>query len=232
MSANSAARRPLSPLVKVALSLAFVALVFIAAGTVRWTAFWVLLGFYVVTTGGWLLWLKRRDPGLLKERMTGAARPDVKRWDRTIIRVYTVLLSVMLIVAAMDAVRFRWSHVPRVAQGLALLVLFAAWSLVIWAFRVNAFLAEVVRIQTDRGHAVCTTGPYRIVRHPMYAAVILTILGVPVLLGSLYALILAGMIVVLFILRTALEDRMLQAELPGYAEYARAVRWKLVPKVW
>jgi len=232
MSASDSRVRPLSPVIKVVLSLAYIAVVFIAAGTFRWTAFWVLLGFYFATTGGWMLWLKRRDPGLLKERMTGGTRPDVKRWDKAIIRAYTVLLSVMLLVAPLDAVRFRWSRVPMGPRALALLALFAAWSLVMWAFRENAFLAEVVRIQTDRGHTVCTTGPYRIVRHPMYVAVILTIFGVPVLLGSLYALIPAGLIAALFVLRTALEDRTLQAELPGYAEYARAVRWKLVPGIW
>lgn len=179
-----------------------------------------------------MLWLKRRDPSLLKERMTGRARPDVKPWDKKIIRAYTILLSIMLVVAPLDAVRFRWSRVPFLPQALALLGLFAAWGLVIAAFRVNAFLAECVRIQSERGHTVCTTGPYRIVRHPMYVGVILTILGIPVLLGSLYAHVPAGLIAALFVLRTALEDRTLQAELPGYAEYARDVRWKLVPGVW
>ncbi len=224
--------RPLSPVIKVALSVVYIALLFAAAGTVHWTALWVLLGFYFLTTGGWMLWLKRRDPGLLKERMTGGTKPDIKGWDKAIIRTYSVLLAVMLLVAPLDAVRFRWSRVPLVFQGLALLGLFAAWSLVIWAFRVNAFLAEYVRIQSERGHAVCTTGPYRIVRHPMYVAVIVTILCVPVLLGSLYALIPAGLIAALFVLRTALEDRTLRAELEGYEEYARAVRWKLVPGIW
>jgi protein-S-isoprenylcysteine O-methyltransferase Ste14 len=118
------------------------------------------------------------------------------------------------------------------SRALALAGLFAAWALIMWVFRENAFLAEVVRIQTERGHTVCTSGPYRIVRHPMYVGVILTILCVPVLLGSLYALIPAGLIAALFILRTALEDRTLRAELPGYADYARTVRWKLVPGVW
>jgi len=216
----------------VVLGFGLVGLMFAAAGTFVWPALWVLLGFYFLTTGGWMLWLRRRDPGLLKERMTGRMRPDVKSWDRTIIRAYSALLSVMLLIAPLDAVRFRWSRVPLPAQGLALVAMLAAWSLVIWAFRENAFLAECVRIQTERGHTVCTTGPYRIVRHPMYAAVILTILCVPVLLGSLFALIPAGHIAALFVLRTALEDRTLQAELPGYADYARAVRWKLVPGIW
>jgi protein-S-isoprenylcysteine O-methyltransferase Ste14 len=224
--------RPLSAVIKVAVSAAYIALVFLAAGTVRWTALWVLLGFYFLTTGGWMLWLRRRDPGLLKERMTGGTKPGIKSWDRAIIRAYSVLLMAMLLLAPLDGVRFRWSRVPLVFQGLALLGLFAAWSLVIWAFRVNAFLAEYVRIQTERGHAVCTTGPYRFVRHPMYVAVIVTILLVPVLLGSLYALIPAGLIAALFVLRTALEDRTLRAELSGYEEYARTVRWRLVPGIW
>lgn len=232
MSASGSGGRPFSAVLKVVLSLAFVGVVFVAAGTVRWTAFWVLLGFYVATTGGWMLWLKRHDPGLLKERMSGGVRPDVKAWDKAIIRAYTVLLSIMLIVAPLDAVRFRWSRVPFLLQAVALLGLFAAWSLVMAAFRVNAFLAECVRIQSERGHTVCTTGPYRIVRHPMYVGVILTILCIPVLLGSLYALVPAVFIAALFVLRTGLEDRTLREELPGYAEYARGVRWKLVPGIW
>jgi len=231
---SSLERKPRSvvPALNVALGFAFVGLMFAAAGTFQWPAFWVLSAFYVLTTGGWMLWLKRRDPGLLKERMSGKNRPDVKAWDKKIIRVYTALLMAMLLVAPLDAVRFRWSRVPLGFQALALAGLFAAGSLVIWAFRENAFLSEIVRIQTERGHTVCTTGPYRIVRHPMYVGVILTILCVPVLLGSLYALIPAGLIAALFVLRTALEDRTLQAELPGYAEYARNARWKLVPGIW
>lgn len=221
-----------SSALNVALGLALVGLIFAAAGTLAWPALWVLLGFYFLTTGGWMVWLRRRDPALLKERMTARTKPDVKGWDRGIIRAYTALLTVLLLLAPLDAVRFRWSRVPLGARGLALLAMLAAWSLVIWAFRENAFLSECVRIQTERGHTVCTTGPYRIVRHPMYVAVILTILCIPILLGSFFALIPAGLIAALFVLRTALEDRTLQAELPGYADYARAVRWKLIPKVW
>jgi protein-S-isoprenylcysteine O-methyltransferase Ste14 len=218
--------------INVVLGFALVGFVFAAAGTFRWPAFWVLLGVYDGALIGLILWLKRRDPALLKERMAGATRSGIKAWDRKILRAYTALLAVMLIVAPLDAVRFRWSRVPRGIQGLALLGLLAAGGLLLWVFRENTFLAEYVRIQGERGHAVCTTGPYRIVRHPMYVGIIVTILSVPVMLGSLYALIPAGLIMGLFVLRTALEDRTLQQELPGYADYARSVRWKLIPKVW
>ena len=89
-----------------------------------------------------------------------------------------------------------------------------------------------MRIQTDRGHTVCTSGPYRIVRHPMYAAIIPIVLATPPVLGSLYGLIPAGLIGVLFVVRTALEDRTLRAELPGYEEYTARTRWRLLPGLW
>ena len=211
-------------------TVAFVVLIFAAAGTFDWPRLWFFLGFYAVTTSALMIWLKRRDPGLLKERMT--IRKDVKGWDKTIVRVYTVLLMVLYILIPLDAVRFRWSRVPPTLSWLAFAVIFLACIIVFWAFRENAFLSGFVRIQTDRGHTVCTTGPYCYVRHPMYLAVILSILGVPLFLGSLYSLIPAAFVVALFVLRTCLEDRTLQRELPGYAEYVARTRWKLVPGVW
>jgi len=96
----------------------------------------------------------------------------------------------------------------------------------------NAFLSTVVRIQAERGHYVVTTGPYAYVRHPMYAGMVLTFWGVPLLLGSWWALLPGSLNALLFVIRTALEDRTLQAELPGYADYVRKVRRRLVPGVW
>lgn len=217
-------------LIKVLLRLAFIGLIFVAAGTFDWPRLWFFLGFYAVTTSALVLWLKKRDPALLKERMT--VKKDVKGWDKTIIRIYTVVLMVMYIILPLDAVRFGWSRVPLWLAWLAFGGILLSWAIVLWAFRENAYLSAYVRIQTDRGHAVCTTGPYRFVRHPMYLAVILSILCVPLFLGSLYSLIPAGLVVGLFVLRTSLEDRTLRDELPGYADYAAKTRWKLVPKVW
>ena len=96
----------------------------------------------------------------------------------------------------------------------------------------NAFLSDVVRIQEDRGHTVCTTGPYRYVRHPMYVGVILIMICYPLSLGSLYTLIPAVIIVILFFIRTALEDKSLHEELTGYKDYAQNVRYRLIPGVW
>ena len=215
---------------KLVASIAFVGLIFVAAGTTAWPRLWFFLGFYMITISGLLLWLKRRDPGLLKERMT--VRKDVKSWDKTIIRIYSAILFLLLFLASLDAVRFRWSRVPAVLSWLAFAGILLAWVVIFWAFRENAFLSGLVRIQTDRGHTVCTTGPYRFVRHPMYLAIILAVVCLPVFLGSLFSLIPAALVAALFVLRTSLEDRTLREELPGFADYAAKTRWKLVPHVW
>jgi protein-S-isoprenylcysteine O-methyltransferase Ste14 len=214
----------------IAVGVFILAAIFGAAGSLRWPLFWIFLGSYNVATTVFMLWLKKHNPDLLKERMSN--KPGAKGWDKIIIRAYTVLLVAMMIVAALDAVRFRWSRVPPILQGIAAAGIAASSVVIFWAFRENAFLSGVVRIQTDRGHAVCSTGPYRIVRHPMYLAIVLALLGVPVFLGSLWALIPGALAAGVFVLRTSLEDRALRNELPGYAEYAAAVRWKLVPHVW
>jgi protein-S-isoprenylcysteine O-methyltransferase Ste14 len=177
-----------------------------------------------------MLWLKRRNPELLKERRS--VRKDAKAWDKVIVKVFSALMMVLYIIVPFDAVRFHWSRVPAVVAWLAFAGVSLAWILVVWAFRENAFLSAIVRIQTDRGHTVCTTGPYKFIRHPLYLANILFVLCSPLFLGSLFALIPAGLIAGLFVLRTVLEDRTLQRELPGYAAYAAETRWKLVPNVW
>jgi len=220
----------IAPFAKIALFIAFIALFFIAAGTLRWLEAWIFLGFFLAATMGLVIWLRKHDPSLLKERMS--VKQDVKKWDKTIIRLYSGLLFIMWLIAPFDAIRFSWSHVPRALQGIAFLILFLSALIIFWAFRENTFLSELVRIQTDRGHKVCASGPYSFVRHPMYLAVILIVLCLPLFLGSFYALLPAALIAALFVLRTSLEDKTLRHELPGYTEYAEKVRWKLVPGIW
>lgn len=210
--------------------LLILAVFFIPAGTLRWPRAWIFIGLYLSSVAGFYVWTKKRDPGLLKERMSPPK--SVKAWDRTIIRIYSLLLVGMIILTGLDAVRFRWSRLPLVwnIAGFGGLVL--AMLLAFWATRENTFASQVVRIQNDRGHRVCSTGPYTHVRHPMYAGVILSIIFFPLALGSLYAFIPAGVIIGLFVLRTSLEDKILQEELPGYKEYVQKVRFKLIPGLW
>jgi len=207
-----------------------VAIIFVPAGTLNWPEAWLLLFLYFFVVGGCLIWLKKNDPELLKERRS--VRKDVKTWDKKIILAYTIFLLIMLVLAGLDAVRFRWSRVPLLWKAIGYIGFIPAVTLGFWAFKQNTYLAQYVRIQKDRGHRVITTGPYEYVRHPMYVGVILFILCSPLALGSLYSFIPALIIAILFIIRTSLEDKTLQEELEGYKDYARRVRYKLIPRIW
>jgi protein-S-isoprenylcysteine O-methyltransferase Ste14 len=201
-----------------------------AAGRLDWTAAWILSllvgGFLLVFVG----WAMRNAPDLLAERSRMAE--NVKPWDKVIMAIYAGLLFAMLIVAGLDAGRGRWSAVPVVWQIIGIAGLIPAGGLIWWAASVNQFLSRWARIQDDRGQYVINTGPYQYVRHPMYAGIFPFVVSVALALGSWWALIPAGLICALFVLRTALEDRMLQDELPGYREYAARVRYRLVPGIW
>jgi protein-S-isoprenylcysteine O-methyltransferase Ste14 len=205
-------------------------LLFVPAGTLHWPEAWLLLLLYFAMASGVMIWMKSKAPSLLKERMS--RNKEIKSWDKILMTAYSFLLIILLAVAGLDAVRFGWSEVPLLAKALGFIGYFPALIIAFWAVRENAYASDVVRIQEDRGHTVCTTGPYRFVRHPMYVGVILFILCFPLSLGSLYSFIPASLIVVLFIIRTSLEDKTLQKELPGYKEYAQKVRYRLFPGVW
>lgn len=230
MAGESNRRKFLLALRAVTGVLLMLALFFIPAGTFRWPEAWLFILFYLASVSGVFIWLKKRSPSLLKERMAG--KKGSKRWDRTLMMVYSFFLIALLVVPGLDAVRFRWSKVPLALKGIGFLGLFPGLVFAFWAMRENAFASNVVRIQKERGHTVCTTGPYRYIRHPMYAGVILVMLFFPLSLGSLYAYIPASVIIILFIIRASLEDKELQQELPGYKEYSRSVRYRLLPGVW
>jgi len=208
----------------------FIALLFWPAGTFNWPEAWIFLIFYSLSVTWAVLWLRKNNPGLLKERMD--RKKDSKKWDRIIILIYVLILSSFFIIAGLDAVRFRWSHVPFGLKIIGFLCIVPGFLLGFWAMRENSFTSDRVRIQEDRGHTVCSSGPYRFVRHPMYSGVILAMLCFPFALGSFFSLIPAVFIIVLFVVRTALEDKTLQKELEGYSEYSQSVRFKLIPGLW
>lgn len=143
-----------------------------------------------------------------------------------------LLLVALLVTAALDAGRYHWSALPPGARVLGVAGTMAASAVIGWAVMVNAFLSRWARIQDDRGQTVVRDGPYRFVRHPMYAGIIVLMGSASLVLGSTWALVPAGLIGVLYVIRTALEDRMLRAELPGYAEYAHCVHARLLPGIW
>ena len=208
----------------------FILLLFVPAGRLDWIEGWLFFLGFLGIVGALVIWGYHTRPDLMRERTQ--AGENVKLWDRLILGIYTGLLVVMLIVAGLDSGRFNWSDPPLVHRIMAWLGLLISVTLVWWTMAVNPFLSEQVRIQDDRGHQVVSEGPYKFVRHPMYVGVILAVICVPIVLGSYWAWIPASLIALLFIIRTALEDRTLQEELPGYREYAERVRFRLIPHIW
>jgi len=146
--------------------------------------------------------------------------------------IYAALLPTVFIVAGFDAVRFGWSEIPLILQVLAWAGLIFAGILVLWAVATNTFLSRYVRIQEDRQQQVVITGPYRYVRHPMYSGILILFLSLGPALGSWCAIIPGAVIDILFIIRTAKEDKTLQKELAGYQEYTEQVRYRLIPEIW
>jgi protein-S-isoprenylcysteine O-methyltransferase Ste14 len=225
--------RPIRDAARMTLWLAGVAaLLFLPAGTIRWPGAWVFL----LETGGCglatQLWLARHDPELLAERRSPLVRRKQAGWDKVMMRIVPVLWLGWLPLMALDAVRFQTSHVPVWLQGVGALAFAASFFIVYLAYRSNSYASPVVRIQRERGQKVTTTGPYRFVRHPIYAGGILSYLGVPLLLGSWYGLVMAPIMSVLLAVRAAMEERLLKAELDGYAEYVARVRYRLIPMIW
>ena len=216
-----------------AYALLFPLVLFVAAGRLDWPAAWAYVGLHVSFTIGSRLLALRINPSVLAERARFLESGNAKSWDRLLVALVALLGPLLTwTVAGLDR-RFAWS--PQVApalQWLALVAVALGYALGTWAMVANAFFSAVVRIQEERGHAVVNQGPYRIVRHPAYAGALVACLAMPVLLGSLWALVPAAMAVAGVVVRTALEDRTLREELPGYAEYARQTRYRLVPGVW
>jgi protein-S-isoprenylcysteine O-methyltransferase Ste14 len=214
-----------------ALLIAFALALFIPAGTLRWRPGWVFLGLFGAFVNGISLWLLRHNPALLRERMTGFT-PDQKPWDKALLALTGVTFFAWLVAMPLDAVRFRWSRMPAGLRAVGAAVLLGSFALFFLAFRENAYLSPVVRIQGERGQVVVATGPYRHVRHPMYAGFLLFVLGTALLLGSrlglLGGLALGGLVA----RRAVLEERALRAGLPGYGAYLGRVRFRLIPRVW
>jgi protein-S-isoprenylcysteine O-methyltransferase Ste14 len=206
------------------------ALLFLAAGRVAWLWAWAFLGIYMVSVAVNGLFMLRTGSETIAER----GRPkEMRDWDKLVSGLWSVAQFLVIpLVAGLD-IRFRQSGDIGVGVHIVGAIVFAAGlALFGWAMITNAFFSTVVRIQEERGHSVCREGPYRFVRHPGYAGTVLQSVGGPLLLGSWWA-VFAGLAAAgLMIIRTSLEDRTLRAELPGYGEFARDVRYRLVPGIW
>lgn len=204
--------------------------VFGCAGTLAWAQGWAFVAITVGAAASVSLGVFRRWPELAQERRTAAA--SAKPWDRTLVP-WVVGLPVLGVTLAALGRRLGWATpFPGWTAWPAAAAMILGSALAWAAMRENRFFSSHVRIQAERGHAVVRAGPYAHLRHPGYAGSILFTLGTPVLLDSAAGFAVAVVVVALTVLRTALEDQTLQRELPGYAQYAGAVRWRLLPGAW
>lgn len=206
---------------------------FASAGRLDWWMAWAYAGLVIAVAIVSRVLVARKNPDLLAERAQASEGEGVKPWDKAIVPLIAIYGPIVTwIVAGLD-VRFGWSpQIPLVLQLAALIIVALGSAVGTWAMVANKFFSAYVRIQTDREHTVATGGPYRYVRHPGYAGGLIAWLVAPVMFGSLWAFIPAGVVVCATIVRTALEDKSLLEELNGYRDYAQQVRYRLVPGLW
>ncbi len=209
----------------------FGAILFLSAGRLNWLAGWIYLGMNALTQALSGLVLIPRQPGMLEER--SKVREGTKGYDRILAPAIVIFGTLaVLITAGLDA-RFGWSGpISYILLGIGIVLMFGSQMFVLWAMASNPFFAATVRIQADRGHQIVSTGPYRLVRHPGYAGSLIYNLAIPLVLGSWWTYLPVLIVIALLVIRTALEDRTLQNELPGYTKYAESVRCRLIPGLW
>ena len=207
-------------------------LLFLPAGTFAWPQAWIFLAIFIGCSQATGVWLLKTNPELLAERMKSPFSGDQRPRDRLVVAGLLLFLCVWFVFIGLDARCFGWSHAPLWAQAIgAALIVGSFWGW-IGVLRANTFASVAVRLQQERGQTVISTGPYAVVRHPMYAYAMLFMVGTPLLLGSLWGLLGVVLAIPLIAARTLGEEALLMQGLPGYREYAAKVRFRLLPGVW
>ena len=208
------------------------AIIFSAAGTIDYAGGWLYLGEMVAISVVLGLHGARVDPGLLKERLKPPMQKDQPLADKLVLIPFLILMFAGMGVMAADAARWHWSMMPPYVQWAGCGLILAAIMFIYWTMRTNSFAALVVKIQKDRGQVVITTGPYAIVRHPLYFGALFYIAGTSLVLGSWWGLAMVPILAFLLGIRIGIEEKTLRMGLEGYDDYARRVRWRLVPLIW
>jgi protein-S-isoprenylcysteine O-methyltransferase Ste14 len=208
------------------------AIIFGAAGTFDYAGGWVYLSemiAYSVVLGLYFAYL---DPGLLRERLKPPMQKDQPLADKLVLIPILILLFGGMGFMAADAARWRWSAMPAFVQWAGSGLLLPTMLFMVWTMRTNSFAAPVVKIQKERGQTVITTGPYAIVRHPLYFGALFYVAATSLILGSWWGLATVPLVALGFGVRIGVEEKALREGLQGYEDYARRVRWRLVPYVW
>ena len=205
----------------------------ICGGDLGWWQAWLYSLLFLGIGIGGRMWAEQRHPGITAERQNKQSFHNAKTWDKVLAPLMAVsILFPMVIVAGLDH-RYNWSpEFPLWLRVIGFIFIAFGYAFAAWALAENRFFSGVVRIQTDRGHVVCDTGPYQFVRHPGYAGNILPLFGIVLALGTVWTLIPAIMAIIITLIRTVLEDQTLQEELRGYRDYAQRVRYRLIPWIY
>lgn len=233
---NEEAAQAVSPLQWIRLVVAYLLvplILLICGGDLIWWQAWLYSVLILASGIGGRMWAEQRHPGLTAERQNIEHIQNAKAWDKVLAPLMAVSsVFPIVIVAGLDH-RYNWSpEFPLWLIVIGFILIWLGYAFAAWALAENRFFSSIVRIQTDRGHVVCDSGPYRFVRHPGYAGNILALFGIVLALGSVWTLIPAVVASIISVIRTILEDQTLQEELPGYQEYARHVRYRLSPWIY
>ena len=208
----------------------FILILFISAGRIDYYQGWI---YSAMSLLGLLMNFapSNVDTELLNERLKPPK--DAKQWDKLILKLSALTTIIAYVIAGLDSGRYQWSpHLQWDICLLGIVLMFIGQLLFLIAKKTNKFFSSVMRIQNDRGHTVCETGPYRFVRHPGYLGMIISWIGFPLLLGSVWSIIPIVLAIILLLVRTNLEDRTLIKELTGYSQYVQKTHYKLVPGIW
>jgi protein-S-isoprenylcysteine O-methyltransferase Ste14 len=205
---------------------------FLPAGNWGWVQGWAFIAIFTVGSTLFVAWLIQRDPALLASRMDVSARAGQPWWDRVFLFGFIAFWFCWLAFMAAETQRWHWSHMPAWLEAFGGLLIVAGFAATMPVFAANSFAAPVIAVQGERAQRVIDSGPYALVRHPMYAASALYLIGMPLLLGSWYGLLGTAAFLIGVSLRAIGEEQKLARELPGYAAYMARVPWRLVPYVW
>ena len=202
-----------------------------SAGTLLWPEAWIYIAIHLGCAFLMARWLKIHDPALLKRRIKMKA-PEAGSWDAIFMWPTLILFTIYLIIPGLDAIRFGWSHVPLAVEVAGLVLVTWGLCFIFRVMKANSFASPIIEVQQERDHKVADSGPYAHVRHPMYSAMIVILLALPLWLGSLWALPVGLLVSVVICSRIFAEERMLHAKLEGYSAYCERVRYRLIPGVW
>ncbi len=221
--------------------LLFPVAVFVIAGDFKWIEGWIFAVIWLTWLYALLIYLVKKDPGLLRERFASTFQKEQKEeqdiqqkgWDRPILIIFNILAIVWVVGTPLDAKRFALSpEFPILAKVIGAVFLNMGLAIMVKAFMDNPFASPVVRIQKERKHTVISTGTYGVVRHPLYLAGILLFMGMPVLLGSFVGIGCTIAMSILFAIRAVKEEQTLADELEGYDEYCKKVRYRVIPLIF